>query len=90
MLQGKITVKSDGLLITSQLLKGDNPYLAEEKQHKLEISSPQGTYSALTNTVAKLKSLEAASTMFKSNDNHIFLGHKLLFLLAQSHMNDSL
>ena len=87
---GKISILADGSLLQSQELKGDDPYLQDIVEHSLDITKPQGTYSALVQTVDKLQTLDKDSSVnFSSSNDHIFLGHQLLFLIVQSHLNNS-
>ena len=68
------------------------PYIAwaVPKELSLDITKPQGTYSALVQTVDKLQTLDKDSSVnFSSSNDHIFLGHQLLFLIVQSHLNNS-
>ena len=88
--EGTITVKSDGKLIESQELKGEDPYLGDIVVHDCNVVTPQGTYSALSETVSRLQTADIqASVNYGSLSKHIFLGHRLLFLLVQSHINNS-
>lgn len=86
---GRISILADGRILQSQELKGNDPYLTEIVDHSPIITKPQGTYSALVQTVDKLQASVASSSENCSLLNgHIFLGHQLLFLIVQSHLKN--
>ena len=86
---GRISILADGSILQSQEIKGDDPYLQATNDHSLDFNIPQGTYSALIQTVDKLQTTSGScSESFSSLSEHIFLGHKLLFLIVQSHLNN--
>lgn len=86
---GRISILADGSLLQSQELEGSDPYLQDIVDHSLDITKPQGTYSALVHTVDKLQtSDELCLENSSSLNDHIFLGHQLLFLIVQSHLSN--
>jgi predicted dehydrogenase len=88
--KGKIVVSENGKKITSQVLKKDNPFLDQIVSFEDKADHPQGTYSALIETVTDLNSSAGRKqSVAECQSDYIFLGHRILFLLVQSHMNNS-
>lgn len=88
--KGKIVVSGDGERIMSQVFIKDNPYLDQIVSFEHKTDLPQGTYSALIETIKGLNSSDGSKlSVAECQSDYIFLGHRILFLLVQSHMNNS-
>lgn len=86
---GKISILADGRLLQSHSFMGEDPYFQNSENHTFQENKPQGTYAALVKTIKKLQSSSESKKNNSISNEHIFQGHKLLFLIVQSHLNNS-
>ena len=86
---GKVTVHGDGHRITTETINENNPYPSLGQNIFDAESSIQGTACAISKLVTKLQSRnESVDRENERLGGHIFLGHRLLFLMVQSHMTN--